>query len=141
MSVTTLIVAAGRGTRAAGTNTIVPKQYLPVGGVPMLTRTIGAFASHPSIDDIIVVIHPDDIGLYESAAVHFAARLRPPVPGGERRQDSVRYGLEPLSPGPRRVSSSTPGRGPSSTPISSVASCRASTLMTARFLAFPSPIL
>jgi 2-C-methyl-D-erythritol 4-phosphate cytidylyltransferase/2-C-methyl-D-erythritol 2,4-cyclodiphosphate synthase len=104
MSVTTLIVAAGRGTRASGPNTIVPKQYLPVGGVPMLTRTIGAFASHPSIDDIIVVIHRDDIGLYESAAVHFAARLRTPVRGGERRQDSVRYGLEALSTkSPERV--------------------------------------
>jgi 2-C-methyl-D-erythritol 4-phosphate cytidylyltransferase / 2-C-methyl-D-erythritol 2,4-cyclodiphosphate synthase len=36
--------------------------------------------------------------------VHFAARLRTPVPGGERRQDSVRYGLEALSTrSPERV--------------------------------------
>ena len=82
MSVTALIMAAGRGIRAAGHKTMIPKQYLPIGGVPMLTRTIGAFADHPSVDDVIVVIHPDDIGLYEATAKHFAACLRPPAPGG-----------------------------------------------------------
>jgi 2-C-methyl-D-erythritol 4-phosphate cytidylyltransferase / 2-C-methyl-D-erythritol 2,4-cyclodiphosphate synthase len=100
MSVTALIVAAGRGVRAAGHKTMIPKQYLPIGGVPMLTRTIGAFADHPSVDDVIVVIHPDDTGLYEATAEHFAARLRPPAPGGPHRQDSVRAGLESLAESP-----------------------------------------
>jgi 2-C-methyl-D-erythritol 4-phosphate cytidylyltransferase / 2-C-methyl-D-erythritol 2,4-cyclodiphosphate synthase len=100
MTVTALIVAAGRGVRAAGTKAMIPKQYLPIGGMPMLTRTIGAFAGHPSLDDVIVVIHPDDIGLYEAAATHFAARLRPPAPGGPHRQDSVRAGLEALAANP-----------------------------------------
>jgi 2-C-methyl-D-erythritol 4-phosphate cytidylyltransferase/2-C-methyl-D-erythritol 2,4-cyclodiphosphate synthase len=100
MSVTALIVAAGRGLRASGSNKMIPKQYLPIAGVPMLTRTISAFADHPAVDDIIVVIHPDDTGLYESAAMHFAARLRPPVPGGPHRQDSVRFGLEALAANP-----------------------------------------
>ena len=63
MSVAALIVAAGRGARAAGESGR-PKQYCPIGGVPMLTRTIGAFAAHPSVDDILVVIHPDDAALY-----------------------------------------------------------------------------
>ena len=100
MSVTALIVAAGRGSRAAGPTALFPKQYLPIGGVAMLTRTISAFAGHPSVDDIIVVIHPDDIGLYNFAAMRCAARLRSAVPGGERRQDSVRAGLEALSANP-----------------------------------------
>ncbi|MGH6747742.1 MAG: bifunctional 2-C-methyl-D-erythritol 4-phosphate cytidylyltransferase/2-C-methyl-D-erythritol 2,4-cyclodiphosphate synthase [Methyloceanibacter sp.] len=96
MSVAALIVAAGRGDRAASERGR-PKQYCPIGGVSMLGRTIGAFAAHPRVDDILVVIHPDDIALYEAASAPFAARLRAAVPGGARRQDSVHAGLEALA--------------------------------------------
>jgi 2-C-methyl-D-erythritol 4-phosphate cytidylyltransferase/2-C-methyl-D-erythritol 2,4-cyclodiphosphate synthase len=96
MSVAALIVAAGRGARAASESGR-PKQYCRIGGVPMLERTIGAFASYPLVDDILVVIHPDDAPLYEVASKAFAVRLRPAVPGGARRQDSVRLGLEALA--------------------------------------------
>jgi 2-C-methyl-D-erythritol 4-phosphate cytidylyltransferase/2-C-methyl-D-erythritol 2,4-cyclodiphosphate synthase len=100
MSVTALIVAAGRGVRAAGPKPMIPKQYLPVGGVPMLTRAIAAFAGHPKVDDVIVVIHPEDSGLYEAASDIFSSRLRSPVAGGAERQDSVRAGLEALAANP-----------------------------------------
>jgi 2-C-methyl-D-erythritol 4-phosphate cytidylyltransferase/2-C-methyl-D-erythritol 2,4-cyclodiphosphate synthase len=63
----------------------------------MIARTIAAFASHPSVDDILVVIHPDDAALYQAASHQFAGRLREAVPGGARRQDSVRAGLEALA--------------------------------------------
>lgn len=95
MRVAALIVAAGRGARAAS-DAQQPKQYCPIGGEAMLTRTIGAFATHPSVDDILVVIHPDDVPLYEAASAPFAGRLLAPVVGGARRQDSVRAGLEAL---------------------------------------------
>ena len=81
MSVAGVIVAAGRGSRA-GSEARLPKQYWPIGGVPMLARAIGAFAAHPSMGDILVVIHPDDARLYEAAAAPFSTRLRPPVVGG-----------------------------------------------------------
>jgi 2-C-methyl-D-erythritol 4-phosphate cytidylyltransferase / 2-C-methyl-D-erythritol 2,4-cyclodiphosphate synthase len=100
MSVSTIVVAAGRGVRAAGPKPLIPKQYLPIGGVPMLTRAIGAFAAHPSVDEIMVVIHPDDLALYESATNSLADRLRPPVSGGAERQDSVRSGLEAIAENP-----------------------------------------
>ena len=100
MSVTALIVAGGRGVRAAGSKIMIPKQYLPVGGVPIVTRAIAAFADHPAVDDVIVVIHPEDAGLYEAAAQTFSSRLRPPVSGGAERQDSVRSGLEALAANP-----------------------------------------
>ena len=99
MSVAALIVAAGRGARAAGEESR-PKQYRPIGGVPMLSRSIGAFAAHPAVDDILVVIHPDDAGLYAAASQPYAGRLRRAVPGGARRQDSVRAGLEALASEP-----------------------------------------
>jgi 2-C-methyl-D-erythritol 4-phosphate cytidylyltransferase / 2-C-methyl-D-erythritol 2,4-cyclodiphosphate synthase len=102
MSVAALIVAAGRGARAACEHGR-PKQYCPVGGVPVIARAIAAFAEHPGIDDILVVIHPDDAPLYRAASEPFAQRLRKPVHGGARRQDSVRAGLEALAGGPSSV--------------------------------------
>ena len=96
MSVAALIVAAGRGTRAAG-ETALPKQYWPLAGVPMLTRSIDIFAGHPAVTEIIVVIHSEDAALYGAATRALGARLRPPVPGGARRQGSVRAGLEALA--------------------------------------------
>jgi 2-C-methyl-D-erythritol 4-phosphate cytidylyltransferase/2-C-methyl-D-erythritol 2,4-cyclodiphosphate synthase len=106
VSVAALIVAAGRGTRAAeagGADAsvadagVVPKQYRELGGLPMLARSIGAFAGHPDVDAVTVVINPDDAELYAAAAAPFSARLRAAVPGGARRQDSVRLGLEALA--------------------------------------------
>jgi 2-C-methyl-D-erythritol 4-phosphate cytidylyltransferase/2-C-methyl-D-erythritol 2,4-cyclodiphosphate synthase len=75
----------------------LPKQYRSVGGVPIIARAIAAFAEHPGVDDILVVIHADDEPLYRAASEPFARRLRKPVPGGARRQDSVRAGLEALA--------------------------------------------
>jgi 2-C-methyl-D-erythritol 4-phosphate cytidylyltransferase/2-C-methyl-D-erythritol 2,4-cyclodiphosphate synthase len=95
MNIAALIVAAGRGARAASESGR-PKQYCRIGGVPMLGRTIAAFVEHPRVAEILVVIHPDDTPLYEEASRPYAARLLPPVPGGARRQDSVRAGLEAL---------------------------------------------
>jgi 2-C-methyl-D-erythritol 4-phosphate cytidylyltransferase/2-C-methyl-D-erythritol 2,4-cyclodiphosphate synthase len=70
----------------------------------MLALTIAAFARHEGIRDVQVVIHPADAGLYAAAAAPFESRLRPPVPGGARRQDSVRAGLEALgAEAPERV--------------------------------------
>ncbi len=96
MNIAALIVAAGRGARAASESG-KPKQYCRIGGAPMLEWTLAAFAEHPRVDDILVVIHPDDVGLYEAASRRFRTRLRAAVPGGARRQDSVRAGLEALA--------------------------------------------
>lgn len=95
MRVAALIVAAGRGARAAS-NAGQPKQYCHLGGEAVLTRTIGAFAGHPGIGDVLVVVHPDDAKLYADATSGYAGRLLAPVTGGARRQDSVRAGLEGL---------------------------------------------
>ncbi len=96
MSVAALIVAAGRGVRASGAEDR-PKQYATIGGVPMIAKTIAAFAAHPSVDDILVVINPDDEALYRAASEPYTGRLREAVAGGARRQDSVRAGLEALA--------------------------------------------
>ncbi|HKF64815.1 MAG TPA: bifunctional 2-C-methyl-D-erythritol 4-phosphate cytidylyltransferase/2-C-methyl-D-erythritol 2,4-cyclodiphosphate synthase [Dongiaceae bacterium] len=86
-----LIVAAGRGYRLGGA---LPKQYLPLAGRPVLRYSLETFARHPAIDAVRVVIHRDDLELYEEAARGLA--LLSPVEGGATRQDSVRLGLESL---------------------------------------------
>lgn len=88
-----MIVAAGRGYRLGGP---LPKQYLTLGGQPILRRTITALASHQEIDAVQVLIHPDDTALYE-AAVEGLEKLRPVLFGGATRQDSARLGLEGIA--------------------------------------------
>jgi 2-C-methyl-D-erythritol 4-phosphate cytidylyltransferase/2-C-methyl-D-erythritol 2,4-cyclodiphosphate synthase len=99
VTIAALIVAAGRGARAAN-EPGCPKQYHSIGGVPVIARSIAAFAAHPRVKDILVVIHPQDESFYAAASKAFAGRLRKPVPGGARRQDSVRAGLEALAEAP-----------------------------------------
>ena len=91
MTTFALIVAAGRGERLGAGR---PKQYLPLAGVPILARTVAAFARHPRIDSVQVVIRPGDEALYEEAVRGFA--LPAPVAGGASRQESVRRGLDAL---------------------------------------------
>ena len=86
-----LVVAAGRGSRFGADR---PKQYLPLGGQPVLRHAVSAFTRHPRIDGVQVVIRPEDRGLYETAVAGLALPL--PAPGGATRQDSVRLGLEAL---------------------------------------------
>jgi 1-deoxy-D-xylulose-5-phosphate synthase len=91
-----LVVAAGRGTRARQADGVA-KQYQHIGAVPVLTRTLRVFASHPRISAILVVFHPDDRLAYDAATQGLRGRLLDPVPGGATRQDSVRMGLEALA--------------------------------------------
>ena len=96
VSIAALIVAAGRGSRAASAG-IPPKQYANLAGHSVLARSIAAFARHPDIACIQVVIHPDDTALYYAALGAPVDTLLPPVPGGATRQDSVRIGIEALA--------------------------------------------
>lgn len=86
-----IIVAAGRGRRVGGE---IPKQYLDVGGVPILRHTVDVFIKHSGIDYIQVIIHPDDQELYENAVGDLD--LPKPVYGGDTRQQSVLNGLEAI---------------------------------------------
>jgi 2-C-methyl-D-erythritol 4-phosphate cytidylyltransferase/2-C-methyl-D-erythritol 2,4-cyclodiphosphate synthase len=86
-----LIVAAGRGTRFGGA---LPKQYLPLGGKCVLRHAVAAFATHPRIAGVQVVIRDEDRRVFADAVAGLA--VLPPVPGGAERQDSVRLGLEAL---------------------------------------------
>ena len=94
-----LIVAGGRGVRAGAG---LPKQYLLLGGEPVLRRTIRAFAKHADVEAALAVIHPDDTRLYD-AAVTGLPKLLPAALGGSSRQQSVLAGLEALLPAAPRM--------------------------------------
>lgn len=86
-----LIVAAGRGQRfGAG----LPKQYLPLKGVPILRHALQAFCGHPDISAVWAAIHPDDADLFAAAAAGLPVKV---THGGAARQDSVRLGLEAMA--------------------------------------------
>jgi len=93
MTVAALIVAAGRGTRAGPGG---PKQYRLLGGIPVLRRTLAAFAAHRDVDYVLAIIHPDDQTAYEAACADLP-KLLPYCLGGHTRQASVAFGLEALA--------------------------------------------
>lgn len=83
MHVTAIIAAGGSGTRLGAP---VPKQLLELGGRTILERSIDAFASHPRVSDLVVVLPPD---LAAAPPPFVAGRVARVVAGGARRQDSV----------------------------------------------------
>jgi len=91
--VVALITACGRGNRF-NRGEGVPKQYMPLAGKPLLYHSIKAFLDHPQISDVICVINPDDVALYQETVL--GLDLLNPVFGGETRQSSIRLGLEAL---------------------------------------------
>lgn len=96
MSTAALIVAAGRGARAATAGGL-PKQYTLVGGISILRRAADALLLNAGIDAVAVVIHADDRDLYDAAVAQSGSKLRQPIIGGETRQESVRLGLAALA--------------------------------------------
>ena len=84
---TAIIVAAGRGIRAGGD---IPKQFQPLKGRAVLARTIDAFVNHTKIDQIVVVINPDDQALLD----HLKLPNLQMVHGGATRCASVLAGLK-----------------------------------------------
>jgi 2-C-methyl-D-erythritol 4-phosphate cytidylyltransferase/2-C-methyl-D-erythritol 2,4-cyclodiphosphate synthase len=87
-----VIVAAGKGERMGGA---VPKQYAPLLGKLILRWTIEAFARHPGIDLIQVVIGADDEANYAEAVK--GLKVLPALAGGPTRQYSAMHGLEALA--------------------------------------------
>lgn len=87
-----IIVAAGRGRRFGGP---LPKQYLTLGGQPIVRRSLAAFAGHPRVDAIQPVIDMVDADTFAEACAGIP--FRSPVAGADTRQGSVRAGLAALA--------------------------------------------
>ncbi|WP_294224839.1 bifunctional 2-C-methyl-D-erythritol 4-phosphate cytidylyltransferase/2-C-methyl-D-erythritol 2,4-cyclodiphosphate synthase [uncultured Shimia sp.] len=81
-----VIVAAGRGTRAGAG---LPKQWRALAGQRVADHSIAAFVTHPRIDHVLAVVHPDD-------TLHMDGLPIPTALGGATRDASVQAGLETL---------------------------------------------
>jgi 2-C-methyl-D-erythritol 4-phosphate cytidylyltransferase len=83
MYVTAIIAAGGRGMGSVG-----EKQLVSIGGRTILERSVNAFLTHSSIDDLVVAL-PRELAERPPAYLTEAPKPLRIVVGGARRQDSV----------------------------------------------------
>ncbi len=91
-----VIVAAGQGTRLGGA---VPKQYLPLGGVPLLLRALRPFTTHPEVAHTVVVLPAADAAAPPPWLAEVLGGALTVTAGGAERADSVAAGLAALPAG------------------------------------------
>lgn len=70
------------------------KQYLSIGGVPMVLRALRPFVSHPDVAHVVLVLPPEDAAHPPAFLSDFSGLSV--VAGGSHRGDSVRAGLSAL---------------------------------------------
>lgn len=87
-----LVPAAGRGFRMGSH---VPKQFLTLGGQPVLVHALRTLEAAEPVDDIILAV-PEaerEFCLTEIVSRHGFKKVTQIVAGGDQRQDSVRHAL------------------------------------------------
>ena len=86
--VTAIIVAAGMSRRMGSA---IPKQFLPLGGIPLAAHSLQAFQGHDQVDRMVLVLPPQ--GAPRSLDTSDYSKLTATVEGGDSRQASVAQGL------------------------------------------------
>lgn len=90
-----LILSGGRGTRMGAD---IPKQYIEVGGKPLIAFCLERLCSHPDIDAVQIVANPQwrgsIAGIIEEA--ENTEKFRGFSDPGENRQLSILHGLEDI---------------------------------------------
>jgi 2-C-methyl-D-erythritol 4-phosphate cytidylyltransferase len=87
-----VIPAAGTGLRMGGP---LAKQFLELDGKPLLAVTLQPFQDCPAVDGVILVVPGASLDYCRREIVekYGITKVRRLIPGGSRRQDSVRMGL------------------------------------------------
>jgi 2-C-methyl-D-erythritol 4-phosphate cytidylyltransferase len=87
-----VVTAGGVGRRM---ESAVPKQYLHLSGMPVLSRTLRVFEEHPMIDVIVLTVPPgNEASCRRDVIEPFGLKkIRHVVSGGATRQESVWNGL------------------------------------------------
>jgi 2-C-methyl-D-erythritol 4-phosphate cytidylyltransferase len=74
-----------------------PKQYLALGGTPLLIRTLGALAA--LVDGVVIAVPTDRVEMTRRLLARYrVSRIMDVVAGGAERQESVRLALERVPP-------------------------------------------
>ena len=93
--VSVIIAAAGSSARMGGIN----KQYLDVGGMSVLARSVKAFEKNAYTDEIIIAVRAGDEDNCMQIVVsqHGMRKVKAVVAGGPERQDSVKKALSAVA--------------------------------------------
>ncbi len=92
-----IIVAGGKGTRI---KSAVPKQFIPINGLPVLLHTLNAFYRYSETIKVILVIPKDDVQTWKQIASDY--KFTKPIvlaEGGDTRFQSVKNGLSKIEGG------------------------------------------
>jgi 2-C-methyl-D-erythritol 4-phosphate cytidylyltransferase len=87
-----VVPAAGFGQRMGAD---LPKQYLPLGGKPVMRWTLEALLAHPRVAGVMLSVAADDARWQECVPSDAGARVRTTT-GGTQRAESVEAGLVAL---------------------------------------------
>lgn len=84
-----IIPAAGTGSRMAqSTQNVLPKQYMPLAGKPIISHTIQTFFLHARIASIHVALSEEDM-FWRDLPLDPASKLKLHYTGGESRSETV----------------------------------------------------
>ena len=91
-SCTAILLSAGQGKRLGADR---PKQYLEVGGHPLIAYSLQCLERSPLICQIILVVGAEDIEWVQTRIVerYHCSKVTAVVPGGKERYESVWKGL------------------------------------------------
>ncbi len=87
-----IIPAAGTGNRMAN---VLPKQYLPLAGKPMISHVIQVFFNHPRIASIHLALSPED-EFWRSLTLNPETKLKLHYTGGASRSETVLNTLQAI---------------------------------------------
>lgn len=88
-----VIVAGGSGRRMGGA---LPKQFMMLGNLPILGRTINRFREALPAAQIVVVLPEEHIELWRNLAARFEIAKHDITAGGKERFFSVKNGIDSL---------------------------------------------
>lgn len=96
LSLALVVAGAGYGKRL---DSGLPKQYVPLLGIPMLQRTLSVLSACPAVDALLVVVNEEDVEYCESEIVleQLGEKIVGVVAGGAERALSVKNGLLALA--------------------------------------------
>ena len=90
-----IVVAAGKGTRLGGDR---PKQFLQLGGIPIIIHALRQFERCKQINEIITVLPAEETAGFQSLTQKYELRkVARAVAGGETRAQSVQRGLNAIT--------------------------------------------
>ena len=91
-----IIPAAGFGERMGAT---ISKQFLMLNGKPVLAHTLERFQQCEEVQEIIVATQKNSFPFLEEIRTTYAlSKMRTPIEGGARRQDSIYNAMKVVDP-------------------------------------------